>query len=74
MEPAEAPACGWQGLSPGSWQHQEAAAVGVGLAGAQACSWQQRLRSRNLAELLSALQTGHQPCLAFSEKSRVEAT
>ena len=57
MEPAEAPACGWQGLSPGSWQHQEAAAVGVGLAGAQACSWRQRLRSRNLAELLSALQT-----------------
>ena len=61
------------GLSPGSWQQQEVAAVGVGLAGGQACHWQQGLGNSNLAELLSAIQTRHLPCLAFSEKSRVEA-
>lgn len=35
-ELAEVPACDWQGLSCGSWEHQEAAAVSARLAGREA--------------------------------------
>lgn len=40
VELAEAPGCDWQGLSCGSWEHQEAAMVSVWLAGRWSCPWQ----------------------------------